>query len=1298
MSKYTLGLDIGSNSVGSAAIDTKAHIVKLGDSVFPAGVEESEEKRGAPKNQARRGYRGSRKVGRRHSRLKHHLRAFLFENSLIPTEAQKLREWEKLNPWKLRRDAVHEEIKTDEKFSAKEKFGRILLHLAQRRGAAGIDVEQESREIIASTKGFIKAVFIEVDQSIENKQPLFLLSKENITLSDEQIKTGRSGKTPRGTKIIKASGLRKKKGKVAHIEVLPGDYIEPQQLLCEVAIEKDDSDEGKIKGAINKSYAEMERLKAKTFGEMMFNFYEQRRFRANSKKRGEIRNPIRNRKNASGEAVYEFCADRKMIQNEFTTLWNKQKEFNGELSKLLTSDLRKTLCNPEGDKTWKQKGIIFGQRNFYWDIGTLGRCDLEPTDQQCPKPDMYAQEFLVLETLNNIRITPPKEVSRPLDDKHDQERKKVLELLQSQKSVKVGAVRRVLGINRGENKTLYSLSLDADPNRSLNTNWFIREIVIRAIGKSQWETYDEKTTESINSALLKYDTENLKHEEKLFQGSRKWWNLTEEQAQKLVNAWKHRPRKDERVNLSRKAIKNLLPYMREGYSVTEARQLVAEDAESGASDEQRQRYALISKRSNKKMRHYLEKHPEQLPPAPMLANPVVRKAIHEVRNHIQAYLNIFGSKPDRIVVELVRQAKQTAKDRSEQLTRNRKREEERKNIIKKYELNRLTKNQREKAIKRVLLCREQKFISAYSDRSISEKNAAEGMDLEIDHIIPKSKGGPDALVNRILCYEEENQGKGSKPLKEWLTEEDFGRLEQRLRHLRDDNPVKWDYLHKDVKDIAGFTDSQKIDTAYATLQVTSWLRDTLYGGEVDGKRRVFATKGSYTNEIRRDLRLFPDTNDGTAGEKKNRLDHRHHALDAVVIALSGPEQLAKLAKKYEKFEEEKSNGYSTAKPEPLAPPWGTHESFRADVMKEYDKLVVSHRPAGRKLMGQLHNDTQLGTVMKDGEVDTKHCKKRIFAIELTPNHLRVPHEWDRLRKQLEKAVSKSENKAIRSRMLELDDVKPAKSGIIRDRWFREELREYLREHGINVDDCREQNKKNFKKQIKELIKTKGIFLKSGVPVRRITLLRSPTMTPPIKRKHWSIETGKMEDDTNPKSVRLYEPQSNHHIEIRKDTKGKWTGEVITNFESAQRNVKRLQMLKKSGVPSIRKFRLMERNDRQRYLPIITKINREYQVVNRDDTDTDKFVMSLSIGEMVYMKLRDTEKADYFVVFKIDGTGRIHFTPHYDAGRSKATEKCAARQDISLSAGQLQGLGVEEGKGPYKVWVGPLGDIKKLNRD
>ena len=58
----SLGLDIGSNSVGSAWVDSELHEIHLAASVFPAGVDEQEDKRGAPKNQARRQTRSQRRI------------------------------------------------------------------------------------------------------------------------------------------------------------------------------------------------------------------------------------------------------------------------------------------------------------------------------------------------------------------------------------------------------------------------------------------------------------------------------------------------------------------------------------------------------------------------------------------------------------------------------------------------------------------------------------------------------------------------------------------------------------------------------------------------------------------------------------------------------------------------------------------------------------------------------------------------------------------------------------------------------------------------------------------------------------------------------------------------------------------------------------------------------------------------------------------------------------------------------------------------------------------------------------
>ena len=1152
----TLGLDIGTNSVGSAWIDTENKTIQLGCSVFPAGVEDSDTKRGAPKNQVRREKRGQRRNLFRRAKRKHQLRKFLVPKGWMPSEHEQ-NQWLSLNPWKLRKEGLDRQLTPYE-------FGRVLLHIAQRRGAFGKDAE----------------------------------SNDN------------------------------------------------------------NSEEGKIKEAIDHTHQEMQKAGSRTFGEFIADLYELRKIQVGRKDK-TIYQPIRNRTNAAKEAIYEFCADRNLIVDEFQQIWKVQKSFSGKLSSQLTETCKQELYNPQTDSTWRHQGLLFGQRNTYWNMGSMGRCDLEPTDQRCPKADMYAQEFLVLETINNIRIIPPGETERKLNDT---EREKVIEALQTQKTATVATVRKALGIHRGEKKTLYTLNLDADPKRGLNTNWFQREIVTGAIGKERWNQLTQKEKDSINRALLKYEPDQKEHLEKLKNGCMQWWNFTQSQAEKLIQAWEKRPKTENRVSYSRKAIRNLLPYLQNGYSVNEARQLFAEDASNHASDEQRQRYTLKASHRNKAIRHFLDKHPDLLPPAPtMLNNPVVRKAIHEVRRHIQAYIRIYGKKPDRIIIELTRQAKQTAKVRNEMLSRNRKREQERKAILIEHQLEGLPHTQQRKAITRVLLCREQKFSSAYSDRPITERMAAIGDGLEVDHIVPKSKGGPDALVNRVLCYKAENLGKGNKTLREWLDNEEFEKVEQRFRHLKKDNPGKWEYIHKDVKDLEGFTNSQLTDTAYAARQVTQWLRDVLYDGELDGRRIVYHTKGSYTSILRRDWGLFPDD----TVPLKNRADHRHHALDAVAIAMSGPERLGQLAKAYEQQETEYAETGHFMKRQSISPPWGTQEEFRADVMKQYGKLIVAHRPVKRKITESFHDENPYGPVWNEETkgIEEKLCTRKIYAADLNPNHLRVPDYWERLREKLQHAETEAAKRAIRQQMLAGKDVKPGKPGIVRDRWFREELRECLRQGGINPDRFND-------KEIKKMIKMQGLTLQSGVPVRRITLLRAPTVIP-IQRKKWDLYTNRMVYETEPKSIRLYEPQNNHHIEIRENKNGKWIAEVIRNYDAAKAVREKSKQGQNNSYPT---------------------------AVNRKDTEMGKFIMSLAIGEMVFMKHPETQIPGYFVVFKIDGTGAIHFTPHYDAGRSKETDTSPAREDLKLPVSKMQALGLQREKEPQKIWISPLGEIKLLIRD
>ncbi|MBI2479643.1 MAG: hypothetical protein HYV60_13735, partial [Planctomycetia bacterium] len=102
----------------------------------------------------------------------------------------------------------------------------------------------------------------------------------------------------------------------------------------------------------------------------------------------EWRKPIRNK-----AGKFEFHADRAMIRDEFTKLWEAQKRLGGPLAEKLTDELHRTLDDESRDSDWRHKGLLFGQRMQTWDLGTLGRCVLEPTERCAAHADMYASRY-----------------------------------------------------------------------------------------------------------------------------------------------------------------------------------------------------------------------------------------------------------------------------------------------------------------------------------------------------------------------------------------------------------------------------------------------------------------------------------------------------------------------------------------------------------------------------------------------------------------------------------------------------------------------------------------------------------------------------------------------------------------------------------------------------------------------------------------------------------------------------------------------------------------------------------------
>lgn len=1338
-----LGLDIGSNSVGSAWVDTDAREAHLAASVFPAGVDEQEDKRGAPKNQARRLTRSQRRTIRRRACRKRRLVRFLAERGLFPTNPRQLQELLNLDPWHLRRKAIAESLTPFE-------FGRVVLHLAQRRGAMGVVTDPDD-----PNEGKVKAGMDRLQEAL-GAQTVGQFIADRMDQSRQPVHRASDDNCSRRTVSRRRQQAKrwKKRGQ------------EPAEPHCQA--------------------------------------------------------PIRNRQYRMPEHQFLF-AGRKLIRKEFHRIVQVQRSLQGsQLSAILTDELLQRLDDTTQSHGWRHGGLLFGQRRTYWDTGTLGRCALEPTDRCVPIADRHASYFRVLETVNNIRILEHGCQERSLQPG---EREKIVLLLRGplgthkkgkhagkpKTSVSVTEIKEALGIKPRDKNV--RLNIEADEDREINTDWFHREIVHRAFTQDRWEALSEANRESVNRAILKFDPDEPGDAQKLRDGAIQWWGLPADHAEKLVSAWHARPKLEKRLNLSRRAIINLLPYMERFDEANnrwrtqqEARKAFAkvlqERSEATGNNADRiaaQRYATAAIGLRAADRYYmrLEKHQIRhdgevvrdgegrplaiLPPAPMLSNPVVRKAIHEVRRHLLAYLRQFRRKPDRVVIEFARGVKDTAKRRNLQLKANRQRHKDREAIEENLRGWGIPESNWDKAVLRVRLCQEQNGVCPFSlqgpnaNRTITEPMAAEGREVEIEHIVPEALTGKTMSFNNVvLCFREANRGKGMRTPADWLGPEGVQAMLRRLENapIRE-NRVKWERLQEPTPDEEGFRNSQLTDTAYAARQVTAYLADALYDGlglpERGGERKIFTTKGQFTARLRADWGLHEATIDRAHGlenlpspealgadprleqttrrarkESKDRTDHRHHALDALAIAMVGPELLTQLGRMAREDREYKENTGYWPRRKAVNPPgaWATCQSFHRDVVAAFERLVVCHRVVKRRLVGYLHKQTLYGPVFDERGKrinDRASIRQAIYEkadSHLTPSHLRMPSPESRdgalkriIRELREAGVSASE---ARQRALSIVDAPtfkprptdppPGKSGIVRDLALRIVLRQCLRDRGLDPDAF-------TGKELKSVLDRDGpLRHPSGVPIKSAVLLWANNDPVVFYRRKSEVGDERIESDETrrrrEREVRIYDSQNNHHVEIRENTRGKWIGSVVPAIRVAARLAARLRALSALekpfrhlrrrlprnlgiGIPKEARSKLRSERSRanlaewKRRMRELTaersRVIAEHPIVDRSDNDQGRFVMSLAEGEMIYARRKDrpAEPPDYYVVCKLDKVGdssRIHFAPHWDA--RKASEQ--DRWDVT--PGDLKDCGAEPGKPPQKVRIGPLGRVVPLEND
>jgi CRISPR-associated endonuclease Csn1 len=216
-------------------------------------------------------------------------------------------------------------------------------------------------------------------------------------------------------------------------------------------------------------------------------------------------------------------------------------------------------------------------------------------------------------------------------------------------------------------------------------------------------------------------------------------------------------------------------------------------------------------------------------------------------------------------------------------------------------------------------------------------------EVEVDHILPRSRTFTNHHSNLTVCVKRANQLKGDRSPFEAFGNEGspfpYNKILERVRHLPVNKQRKFSPdAMDDYDDSSGFLERQLNDTRFISKATHQYLQQVC--------RQVWVSRGKLTAFIRSDLNLNSLLSDD---RKKNRNDHRHHAVDAFIIGLTPAKTIKKLVALNRKAKKEEDN--------PLS-------QLVAEFSDKLKKVIVSHK-VDHANSGGLFKDTAYGA-MKNG--------------------------------------------------------------------------------------------------------------------------------------------------------------------------------------------------------------------------------------------------------------------------------------------------------------------------------------------
>jgi len=991
-----------------------------------------------------------------------------------------------------------------------------------------------------------------------------------------------------------------------------------------------------------------EQISLKELGRVLILLNQRRGFLSNRKSNSEEENSTDYKKRIAylegelgektiGQQLYQELLDvthplevllreRTYLRNsyleEFDRIWDKQSSY---YPNILTGgsnedDNKGTLYDLLRNK------IIYYQRPLKSQKGLVSECPFEKHHKAVSKSSPYFELFRILQRVNDLSWkTPDGQKHEPTSEQKVALKERLWEAVEAKSKYRltISKIKEILGFRRSDKIYLNFTELDGS-----RTYAIIRD----ALNTAQVEKpeqylffHPEVNDEKGGLFQLWHITYSLPSEREVVDTLKKHFGFTEEQCTSIAQYVGYNT---DYGNLSTRAIRKLLPHLQNGLAYSDACDKAGYD------------------HSGYKTKIQLKSKLDTLLPN-SLRNPVVEQILNQVVNIVNQAIKKHGQF-DEIRVELARELRNSAANRKRISQQNRNNR-----FINDAIRSRLNNEYGFKVVngrdvKRYKLWDQTEKQCLYCGNAISNTDLIRG-NADIEHILPKSRSFSNHMNNFILAHRTCNVNKGQRTAYDFMEaqgEEKLTQYIEQVNKLYADgkgtiSKSKFDNLMCQGDQIpSDFVERMKKDTQYISKESVKLLKSVC--------ENTYTTTGQITDLLREEwglkhvleeitfekykavglteIKEYKDSEGNIKTreiitEWSKRDDHRHHAVDALITALTDQKiifKLNNLNKIYQlerdaltpeelaKFEEENEGRFDlkefvtqAAYEFPLPIP-----QLRTVVKNHLESILISIKKSSKALSrsvnrpkdapeqitwtprGRIHEETVMGRVKRIAEQPVK-LDKTFDQVESIVS--------DPLREAVKLHLAKYNNdatKAFNTKTLKTDPII----------YKNEEVKSVK----IYVESCtkRVPLSENFTPaQVQKIIDTKA----KEIIEQRIASYGS------IKKALSNLEENpvwlNIEKGIKIKSVTVYDESKvekirngyvktggNHHALIYKNEDGKYHDKVISFWEAIEIGQLNIQ---KTGKP--------------------------YPIINREnDPELGSFQFSMQINDLFVFDLKHSQ--------------------------------------------------------------------------